>query len=53
MGPIALICATLLYLIAAVDLARGKNWPMAIVFVAYAVANAALVFVAYRARIRP
>ena len=53
MGPIALICATLLYLVAAGDLAGEKNWAMAIVFAAYAVANAALLFVAYKARIRP
>ena len=50
MGLWALICASLLYLIVAADLARAKNWPMAIAFAAYAVANAALVFAAYKVK---
>lgn len=51
MGPLALICASLLYLVAAIDLARRRDAPMAIVFLAYAVANFALMYAGYRSDI--
>lgn len=48
MGMWALICASLLYFVAAIDLARRKDASMAIVFGAYGVANAALLYASYR-----
>lgn len=47
MGLTALCVATLMYAIAAIDLARQGNVLMAIVWAAYATANAALTRASY------
>jgi len=45
MGAIALVLAFVLYLVVAVDLAAKKNYPLSLVFVCYAVANLAYIWV--------
>lgn len=45
MGAWALILAFILYLIVALELAYKKNYPLAIVFVCYAIANLAYIWV--------
>lgn len=51
MGIIPLIIATLCYVWACYDLGvKQKNWPMALAFGAYAVANVGLIVAAYRPR---
>jgi hypothetical protein len=48
MGFVPLVIATLCYVWACVDLARNKNWPMALAFGAYAIANVGLIIAAYK-----
>ena len=45
MGAWALILAFLLYLAVALDLVYKKNYPLALVFLCYAVANLAYIWV--------
>lgn len=47
MGLVALTIATLCYLVTAFSLARARNWPMALVFVAYSIANVGLIWAAF------
>ncbi len=51
MGLGALCIAGLMYVIAAADLARRRDAPMALVFTCYAVANFALAYAGFRADI--
>ena len=48
MGVWALILASVLYAVVAVDQGIRRDWPMSVIFAAYAVANAAYILVAYR-----
>lgn len=45
MGAWALVLAFILYLAVAVDLANKKNYPLAVVFLCYAIANLAYIWV--------
>jgi hypothetical protein len=45
MGAIALVLAFVLYLIVAIDLLSKKNYALSLVFVCYAVANLAYIWV--------
>jgi len=45
MGAWALVLAFILYLIVAIDLAQRKNYALAVVFLCYAVANLAYIWV--------
>jgi hypothetical protein len=51
MGFVPLVIATLCYVWACFDLARNKNWPMALAFGAYAIANVGLIIAAYRPKL--
>ena len=48
MGFIPMGIATLMYVWTAFDFAMQRDWPMAVVFGAYALANIGLIVVAYR-----
>jgi hypothetical protein len=45
MGAWALVAAFVLYLIVSVDLAQRKNYALALVFLCYAIANLAYIWV--------
>jgi len=47
MGWWALILASILYLIVAIDLCIKKNYPLSVVFLCYAVANIAYLWIGY------
>jgi hypothetical protein len=51
MGIVPLVIATLMYVLACADLARHRNWPMALAFGAYAVANVGLILAAYKPKL--
>lgn len=48
MGLTTLCIATACYVVTAYDLVRQKNWPLALTFAAYALANVGLIVAAYR-----
>jgi hypothetical protein len=50
MGVVALIIATGCYVVTAADLAYRRNWPMCLVFAAYAAANLGLIWATYRTK---
>ena len=47
MGWWALVLAFVLYLIVAIDLYNKKNYPLAVVFLCYAIANIAYLWIGY------
>jgi len=47
MGVPALVLASILYLIVSLDLLYKKNYPLAIVFLCYAIANLSYIWVGY------
>ena len=47
MGVWALVLSTILYIIVGIDLTLKKNYPLALVFVCYAVANVGYIWMGY------
>jgi len=47
MGFWALVISTILYFIVSIDLCIKKNYPLALVFSCYAIANIAYIWMAY------